>query len=197
MVGVAARPCAAVSDGVEIVRAGIDRVEDLRPLFLALHDHHRGVSAVPLTEPDARAWAARVATYTAHFVDDRAILHVATRAGALVGYAFTVVHDGTNDTFELAPRYAELYSLAVAPGARGGGIGTALLDALDATLDDLGIGALTVAVMAANEAAIGLDQRRGLVPGELVLYRLRPRTSRTAELPVRDPTGVDRPGAEE
>jgi len=173
VVGVAAQAGSHVSD-VEIVRAGIERIDDLRPLFLALHDHHRRVSVLPLTEPDDRAWAARVATYTDHFSAERAILHLALRDGAPVGYAFTVLHDGSDDTFELAPRYAELYTLAVAPEARGGGIGTALLDAVDATLDELGITSLTLAVMADNEAAIRLYQRRGLVPAELILYRLRP-----------------------
>ncbi len=163
-----------MTDDVEVVRAGIERIDDLRPLFLALHDHHRSVSAVPLTEPDDRAWAARAETYTSHFRDERAVLHLALRAGIPVGYAFTVLHDGTDDTFALAPRYAELYTLAVAPAARGGGIGTALLDAVDATLDELGITSLTLAVMADNEAAIRLYRRRGLVPGELVLYRLGP-----------------------
>jgi ribosomal protein S18 acetylase RimI-like enzyme len=160
---------------LEIVRAGSERIDDLRPLFLALHDHHRGVSAIPLTEPDDRAWAERVATYQGHFRDDHAVLHLAVRAGRVVGYAFTVLHDGTDDTFELAPRYAELYTLAVASDVRGGGIGTALLDAVDVTLHELGITSLTVAVMAANEAAIRLYRRRGLVPAELILMRVEPK----------------------
>lgn len=167
----AGRAGAPVTD-VEIVRAGVERIDDLRVLFLALHDHHRRVSAVALTEPDDRAWAERIATYTGHFSADRAILHLALRDGTPVGYAFTVLHDGSDDTFPLAPRYAELYTLAVAPEARRAGIGTALLDAVDATLNDLGITSLTVAVMADNEAAIRLYQRRGMVPGELILYRL-------------------------
>ena len=102
------------------------------------------------------------------------MLHLALQADRLVGYAFTVLHDGTDDTFQLAPRYAELYTLAVAPDARGGGIGTALLDAVDATLDELGITSLTVAVMTDNEAAIRLYRRRGLVPAELILMRVAP-----------------------
>ena len=159
-------------DGIEIVRAGAERIGELRPLFLALHDHHREVSAIPLTEPDDRAWRERAATYAGFFGDGSAILHLALRDGVAVGYAFTVLHDGTDDTFELAPRYAELYTLAVAAETRGGGIGSQLLDAVDATLDDLGIGSLTVAVMVHNEAAIRLYQRRGLVPGELILYRI-------------------------
>jgi ribosomal protein S18 acetylase RimI-like enzyme len=174
VVGLAAPAGSHVSD-VEIVRGGVDRIDDLRTLFLALHDHHRGVSAMPLTEPDDRAWAERVATYTGHFRDGHAVLHLALQADRLVGYAFTVLHDGTDDTFELAPRYAELYTLAVAPDVRGGGIGTALLDAVDATLDELGIRSLTVAVMTDNEAAIRLYRRRGLVPAELILMRIEPK----------------------
>ena len=161
-----------MSGATEIVRVGAERVGDLRSLFLALHDHHRGVSEIPLTEPDDRAWSARAATYAGFFGDGSAILHLALRDGVAVGYAFTVVHDGTDDTFELAPRYAELYTLAVATEARGVGIGNQLLDALDATLDELGVESLTVAVMARNEAAIRLYRRRGLVPGELILYRI-------------------------
>jgi hypothetical protein len=33
-----------MSDAVAIVRAGHERLDELRPLYLALHDHHRGVS---------------------------------------------------------------------------------------------------------------------------------------------------------
>jgi ribosomal protein S18 acetylase RimI-like enzyme len=47
-----------------------------------------------------------------------------------------------------------------------------LLDAVDAELDARRVPHLTVAVMADNEAAIRLYRRRGLLPGELVMYRL-------------------------
>jgi hypothetical protein len=74
--------------------------------------HHRGVSEIPLTEPDDRAaWSPRAATYAGFFGDSSAILHLAPRDGVTVGYVFTVLHDGTNDTFELAPRYADLLVL--------------------------------------------------------------------------------------
>ena len=58
------------------------------------------------------------------------------------------------------------------PGSRGSGIGSVLLDAVDAALRDRAIPNLTVAVMCANEAAIRLYRRRGLIPGELILYRI-------------------------
>jgi ribosomal protein S18 acetylase RimI-like enzyme len=83
-----------------------------------------------------------------------------------------VLHDGSDDTFPLGAGYAELYTLAVLSESRGSGIGTMLLDAVDAELDARRVPHLTVAVMADNEAAIRLYRRRGLLPGELVMYRL-------------------------
>lgn len=147
-------------------------VPALKSVFLALHEHHRGLSAVALTEPDERAWAARAATYERQFAEDRAVLHIARSGGECLGYAFTIMHPGDEDTFPLRAGYAELYTLAVLPRARGAGIGTALLDAVDEALREAGVPNLTVAVMAGNEAAIRLYRRRGLVAGELIMYRI-------------------------
>jgi ribosomal protein S18 acetylase RimI-like enzyme len=161
-----------VTAAVEIAEVGAERLDDLAPLYAALHEFHRGVSAVPLTEPLARAWAARRATYAGHLGGGRALVHLATRDGRPVGYAFTILHEAGDDTFPLAPGYAELYTLSVAADARGGGVGSALLDALDAALDARGVTSLVVAVMAANADAIRLYERRGLVAGEVLMYRV-------------------------
>jgi ribosomal protein S18 acetylase RimI-like enzyme len=61
----------------------------------------------------------------------------------------------------------------VAPEARGGGVGTALMDVLDERLDELGIAELSIGVMAGNEDAIRFYRKRGLVPVELFLWRVR------------------------
>jgi ribosomal protein S18 acetylase RimI-like enzyme len=60
----------------------------------------------------------------------------------------------------------------VAPEARGGGVGTALMDALEEHLARLGIADLSIAVMAGNDDALRFYRRRGLVPVELVLWRI-------------------------
>lgn len=157
---------------VAISVGSVDDIPQLREAFLSLHDHHRQTSLVALTEPDERAWKARAATYRQHFDEGRALLHVARIDGRCLGYAFTVLHEGSDDTFPLGAGYAELYTLAVLPGVRGEGIGTSLLDAVDAELAARKIAHLSVAVMACNEAAIRLYRRRGLVAGELVMYRI-------------------------
>lgn len=149
----------------EISPGTVADIPELKTAFLSLHDHHRALSAVKLTEPDDRAWTERMHTYEQYFAEDRALLHLARIGGKCVGYAFTVVHAGSDDTFPLAAGYAELYTLAVVPRLRRSGIGTALLDVVDAALNDSAIPNLTVAVMAQNDAAIRLYRRRGLVPG--------------------------------
>jgi ribosomal protein S18 acetylase RimI-like enzyme len=156
---------------VSISEAGLDRLDGLRDLFLAMHAHHRTISALPLVEDDDIAWRDRLATYQAWFDQGRALLYVAECNGSLVGYALTVIHEGSDDTFPLAPRYVEIYSLSVGPEQRGGRIGTQLLDALDERLRELKIGSLVIAVMMGNDEALRFYTRRGLAPGELILYR--------------------------
>jgi ribosomal protein S18 acetylase RimI-like enzyme len=157
---------------VRIERAGAGEVDALRDLFLAMHRHHRALVALPLVDDD-EAWAARRATYLAWFGEGRARLFLAKVDGVPAGYAILVLHDGTDDTFPLAPEYAELYSLSVAEGLRGSGIGGRLLDAVDAELADGGDPPLVLSVMADNADALRFYERRGLVPGEILLYRFR------------------------
>ena len=99
---------------IRIELAGAGDVDDLRGLFLAMHRHHRDIVRLPLVADDA-AWDARRAQYLAWLAEGRATLFVARGSREPAGYALVVIHDGTDDTFPLAPRYAELYSLSVAP----------------------------------------------------------------------------------
>jgi GNAT superfamily N-acetyltransferase len=155
---------------VTVTRAGVEAVDDLRGLFLALHRHHRAVVDLPLVADD-EAWQARRATYRGWFAEQRALLFVASAGATPVGYALVVWHDGADDTFPLAPRYAEVYTLSVAEEARGAGVGGRLLDAVDEALADEGDPPLAIAVMAGNTDALRFYARRGFVPGELMLYR--------------------------
>ena len=163
---------APMSAAYEISPGSAADIPALKAAFLSLHEQHRELSAVALTEPDGRAWAERIRTYKQYFTADQALLYLARIGGRCVGYAFTVLHPGCDDTFPLGAGYAELYTLAVLPESRGLGIGTALLDVVDAALADAAIPNLTVAVMAQNDAAIRLYRHRGLVPGELIMYRI-------------------------
>jgi ribosomal protein S18 acetylase RimI-like enzyme len=71
-------------------------------------------------------------------------------------------------------RWAELYSLSVLPEDRGAGVGTALLDFVDAELARLGILDMSVAVMVGNDDAQRLYEGRGFRAAEVMLYRFAP-----------------------
>jgi ribosomal protein S18 acetylase RimI-like enzyme len=155
-----------------VTLAGIDRVDDVRELWLALHHHHRSVvGPLPLVEDDELSWQRRRALYIDRLESGSGFLVLAAIAEAVVGYAFVCIEEGPDDTFPLGDRYAELYSLSVAPGLRGGGIGTQLLDFVDQELARRGIHDLKVAVMTTNKDALRLYERRGLRSAEVVLYR--------------------------
>jgi ribosomal protein S18 acetylase RimI-like enzyme len=157
--------------GPDIVQIGVDQLADLEPLWRSLHGHHRAVAVVPVLRDDDLSWRRRHDWYRATLADGAAFVLVARDGGAAVGYAYVHIRPGDDDTWPVGAHMAELVSLAVAPDQRGRGIGTALMDAVDAELERRGIHDLEVAVMAGNDRAIAFYERRGLRVGELLLFR--------------------------
>ena len=154
-----------------------DELDALEPLWLALHRHHRTV--LPdrlLVADDALSWQRRRDVYRGWLESGTALALLAERDGRLVGYAFAHLVDGPDETFAVGRRYAELYSLSVAPEERGGGVGTQLLDELDRQLAAASIVDLAIAVMTDNEAARRFYERRGLRAVETVYWRIAPET---------------------
>jgi ribosomal protein S18 acetylase RimI-like enzyme len=158
---------------IEIARAGAAEVAELRELWLALHRHHRAVATYrPLLADEERSWQLRRQRYEAALVAGEAILGIATAAGGPVGYALALVHQGADDTFAYAdPASAELFSLSVAPEARGQGIGGRLCEAVEVELARAGVGELEVAVMEGNDDALRFYGARGYTPSERLLRR--------------------------
>ncbi len=157
---------------VAVVEGDARDLAGLRDAFLALHAHQLVISAVPVIADPERAWAERLATYRRAFADGEPLLRIARDGERVVGYAMAFEHAGTDDTFALAPRYGELYTLIVVADRRGEGVGTLLCDAVDRALAARGIDRLVIATMARNADAIRFYERRGLVVGEALLYRL-------------------------
>jgi ribosomal protein S18 acetylase RimI-like enzyme len=159
-------------EGVTIAPLAADALDALRPLWLALHARHREVSPVPLVADDEASWLARRALYARRLARGDAFCLVASSDGDAVGYAFCFVEDGPDDSFPVGERYGELYSLSVAEDQRGHGIGTRLLDEVDAELSRRGISDLAISVFAGNDDARRLYERRGFRVAEHVLWRL-------------------------
>jgi ribosomal protein S18 acetylase RimI-like enzyme len=157
---------------VTVELAGRDAVDAVRTLWIALHRHERTVAReLPLIADDELSWRRRRALYAAALDQDHGFLALARNGTGVVGYAFVRLEQGSDDTFPIGERYAELYSLSVAPEWRGQRIGTRLLDFVDAELASRGIRDLIVSVMLGNAGAQRLYERRGLRPAEIVLYR--------------------------
>lgn len=150
---------------------GAECVDQVRTLWLELHRHERRVApALPLVT-DERSWERRRSLYIRWLERGQGFLALARHREGVVGYAFVRLEEGFDDTFALGDRFAELYSLSVAPECRGRGIGTRLLDFVDAELASRGIRDLSVAVMVGNSGAQRLYERRGFRPAETVLFR--------------------------
>jgi ribosomal protein S18 acetylase RimI-like enzyme len=156
---------------VDIAALDRDRLDDLRELYAGLHGHHAGIGTPGLVADRELSWTRRRANYDGWLADGTGFALVALHEGQPVGYAFVRLHAGEDDTFRLGAGHGELYSLAVHPAWRNHGIGSGLLDAVDAALAARGIRALAVSVMTANEDAIRLYRNRGLEPAELILFR--------------------------
>lgn len=112
--------------------AGIERVDDVKELWLDLHHHHGAlVGAVPLVDDDELSWQRRRALYLERLGLETGFLILAVEQDVVVGFALVCIEQAPDDTFPVGEQYAELYSLSVAAQRRGRGIGTRLLDFVD------------------------------------------------------------------
>ena len=154
-----------------IVFAGPDRIDELRPLWLQLHHHHATGSPVQPFVDDDTSWARRRVSYVETFATGGFAL-VAEDDSGLAGYAMVRIHDGGDDSWALTDRWGEVWTLVVDERSRGRGIGTALLDAVDAELAKRDVTDLMIGVMEGNDGARRLYERRGLIQGWRQLYRV-------------------------
>jgi ribosomal protein S18 acetylase RimI-like enzyme len=154
-----------------ITAIGADRLSELEPLWRSLHRHHRAVADLPVLADDDLSWERRRDGYRALLERSDAFVLLARAGDDPAGYAVVKIRPGDDDTWPVGAHLAELISLAVAPDARGRGLGTALMDAVDAELERRGVRDLEVAVMAGNDRARSFYERRGLRVGELLLFR--------------------------
>jgi ribosomal protein S18 acetylase RimI-like enzyme len=149
--------------GHAIRRGALGDVEQLRPLWVSMVEHHREVSgrAWPVRNADD-AWRRRREEYVAWLGDGTGTLFLAgARDGrALLGYALLKVH-APGATWDLGDEVGELESLAVLPEARGAGVGTDLIGACREELRRRGIEYWAVAYVEANLGAQRLYEREG------------------------------------
>jgi GNAT superfamily N-acetyltransferase len=152
---------------MRIVRAGIERIDDLQPLWESLHDHHATVAPHleelgPVRTPD-QSWAVRRELYEEWLAEPDAFVLLAEVNREPVGYALVHLR-GPEETWETCDRIGVLETLTVLPDERGRGIGSALFECIYAELRRLGVTELQVAVISKNAAALRFYERHGLLP---------------------------------
>lgn len=145
--------------------ADVDRVE---PLWKAMVAHHREVvdGAWPVRDEQS-AWERRRAEYVDWLSSGEgtmlAAVAAADKEGPPLGYAM-LLPNPVGATWDLGERVGEVESLSVDPTARGGGVGSALLDVAREHFRAAGIEFWSVAVVEANEGAVELYERAGFEP---------------------------------
>lgn len=172
-----------------IVEVPPERLHTLAPLWRALYDHHNSLAPHlhDRVVPFEQAWATRRELEREWLSEEPQSFALAAKdaeapdaAEAYLGYAFVRVRSGEGFavSWNTSRPLADLVTLVVAPAARGCGVGSLLLDAVEARLLELGVQDMTIAVITTNVDAARLYERRGAVPFlTQLVQRIEPGTS--------------------
>ena len=178
---------------VRVVQIGAERIEEIRELWMALHERHCSVANPALGKPRSaeESWELRRARYLEWLADPGTFLLVAEEGGRFVAY--TVVRElGPIDTPSwVAPeRRYEIESLCVTPDHQGARMGKLLIDAIKTRARQNGITQLMGAVIGGNQDAVRFYEREGgFVSYITIQYRFENEDPATqVEVPIADET---------
>jgi GNAT superfamily N-acetyltransferase len=155
---------------VGILEAGAERLDDVEPLWRAMHEYDAEVAGEAReVAPFRRAedsWQRRRDEFRRWMRAGDAWLLIAEREGSPVGFAFFRICDG-DWSFETNERMGELEALSVEPELRRWGIGSLLMEEVERRLAAAGVGFIGLAVIAGNEDALRFYKRWGIVPSHI------------------------------
>ena len=135
-------------------------IDAVAPLWKALLDHVAALpDAIVPVRPSDESWQLERKEMLEALAGDAFAL-VARRDGEAVGYLFARI-EGPDPVWYTGDAHAELAHLSVAEGERGNGVGSALMDAMDAELERRGVEDVEIGVDTGNEMAVRLYERRG------------------------------------
>ena len=164
-----------MDNAIVIERGGVDDIPALRDLWLELHHHHAEVA--PQSGEfvdDETSWRVRSDSYREWLADPRSFVLLARTGDRLVGYALVRVMEAgpeLEDSWRVPETVAEIETMLVTAEARGVGLGSRLLDEIEAELERQGITEVIVGLMPGNDGAQRLYERRGFQRRWLVLAR--------------------------
>ena len=153
-----------------IVRGDASRIAELEPLWLALREHHASVTAHwGPPRPAAESWERRSRTYV-DILEEGGTLLLAVDGERIVGHAVCEREEGGSPTWEWPRDFLAVVDLIVLPDARGAGVGTLLMRAVEEEAAARGVAALDLMVAAPNETARRFYEHHGF-RADLVTYR--------------------------
>jgi ribosomal protein S18 acetylase RimI-like enzyme len=155
--------------GITIDLLDPTRIDDVAYLWKALLDHVAALpeSLVPV-RPSDESWTLERKDMLEALAGDAFAL-VARRGGDAVGYLFVRI-EGPDPVWYTGDTHAELAHLCVAEGERGNGVGSALMDAMDAELERRGVEDVEIGVDTGNDTAVRLYEGRGYRPDFRIFY---------------------------
>jgi ribosomal protein S18 acetylase RimI-like enzyme len=155
------------------VAATPGELDAVEPLWNALQAHHSEITPALSERTPKRdagdAWRLRRAKYERWLKDPDTFFVVAEADGTPVGYAFVTVGPGYA-SWETGERLAELETLSVLPERRGGGIGSALIDAVWDRLAQLGVEDMQITTTTTNVDSHRFYERQGFAQRFVVYY---------------------------
>ncbi|HTC60489.1 MAG TPA: GNAT family N-acetyltransferase [Solirubrobacteraceae bacterium] len=152
-----------------VVSVPTDRLDDLQPLWRVLYEHHMALTPHmrDRVRPYEQAWEEHQRLMEEWLTSESdSFVLAAQEVNRYVGYAFVRVRPGARFavSWSASDPLAELAILAVLPEARGKGVGSALLDVVEARLRELQIDDMVIDVITTNTDAMRLYERRGALP---------------------------------
>jgi ribosomal protein S18 acetylase RimI-like enzyme len=144
-------------------------IELVGPLWKQLMDHVASLpeGLVPV-RPSDDSWKLERAEMIRE-LDGEAFVLVARKDERVAGYAFVCV-EGPDPVWYTGDKHALLATLCVDAAERGDGIGTALMDAVDAELQQRGVEDVEIGVDSGNHVAARLYEGRGYRPDFRIYY---------------------------
>jgi ribosomal protein S18 acetylase RimI-like enzyme len=156
-------------DGISIEKLDPADIDETAPLWKALLDHIAALpDALVPVRPSEESWELERKEMLEALSGDAFAL-VARRSDTPFGYLFVRI-EGPDPVWYTGDAHAELAHLSVAEGERGHGVGSALMDAMDAELERRGVDDVEIGVDTGNEMAARLYEGRGYRPDFRVFY---------------------------
>ena len=158
-----------MADHITVETLPLEDLDLLAPLWKQLMDH---VAALPHglvpVRPSDESWELERAEMSKDLAGEAFVL-TARRDERVIGYAYIHV-DGPDPVWYTGDKRATLATLCVDEEERGNGVGSVLMDALDAELGRMGIEDVEIGVDNGNAAAARFYENRGYRPDFHIYY---------------------------